>query len=243
MTLDIVIPMAGRGSRFANVGYKLPKPLIDVAGRPMIQRVIDNLRPKMDHRFTFLVLADHLKEFELEPKLRQWAGPETKCIPVSTVTEGQACTVLLAEKNLSADRDMMIANADQYIDASFSDFVSEARQDKLDGSILVFEDSDPKWSFAKIDAKGLVTEVAEKKPISNLATAGIYYFRNGVEFTKYAHAMIKKNLRVNNEFYVCPIYNELIADKKRVKTWKIEKSRMHGLGTPEDLNKYLAGLK
>ena len=109
--------------------------------------------------------------------------------------------------------------------------------DEIDGGILTFKATHPKWSFAKLDEKGYVTEVAEKKPISNIATVGIYYWSKGSDYVKYGEQMIEKNLRVNNEFYVCPIYNEAIAPNKKIKTFNIQK--MWGLGTPEDLNRFL----
>lgn len=237
--IDIVIPMAGRGSRFADQGYELPKPLIDVAGKPMIHRVIENLNPEMEHRFLFLVLKEHIETYGIDKKLKSWAGANSECVVVDQVTEGAACTVLLAKQFLSENNDMMIANSDQIIDVSITDYINWTRSENLDGSIMVFEDSDPKWSFAKLDDNGYVVEVAEKVPISDLATVGIYYFKPGSDFVKFASQMIEKNIRVNSEFYVCPVYNELIADCKRIKTWKIDKAAMHGVGTPDDLDIYL----
>ena len=241
--LDIVIPMAGRGSRFAKVGFELPKPLIDVAGQPMIARVIANLRPVMPHRFIFLVLQEHLETHDLAAKLLNWAGPQSKIVPVTEVTEGAACTVLLAKKHLSKQNDLIIANSDQLVDFKMTEFIGKARKSGADGSILVFEDDDEKWSFAKIDNDGSVIEVAEKRRISNLATVGIYYFKHGSEFVRAAEKMIAKNIRVNGEFYVCPVYNEMIANHDRIVTAKIVKEAMHGVGTPEDLEIYLQGLK
>ncbi len=237
--IDIVIPMAGRGSRFAEKGYELPKPLIDVAGQPMIQRVIENLTPAFEHRFIFLVLKDHIEKFEIDKKLKGWVGASCECVVVDRVTEGAACTVLLAQEFLSETNDMMIANSDQIIDVSITDYINWTREQSLDGSIMVFEDSDPKWSFAKLDNNGFVTEVAEKVPISNLATVGIYYFNPGSDFVRYANQMIKKDIRVNGEFYVCPVYNEWVADGRKIKTWKVNKREMHGVGTPDDLEIYL----
>jgi dTDP-glucose pyrophosphorylase len=237
--LDIVIPMAGRGSRFTSAGYRLPKPLIDVRGKPMIARVIENLRPKISHRYIFLVLREHLEQFGLSEKLKAWAGPQSVLVSVNSVTEGAACTVLLAKSLLSSENDLVLANSDQIVDFELNQFVETARAKNVDGSILVFEDENPKWSFAKLDARGFVSEVAEKKPISNLATVGIYYFKSGQAFVHAAESMIQKNIRVNDEFYVCPVYNELIATGLRVDTLKIEKSAMHGVGTPEDLETYL----
>jgi dTDP-glucose pyrophosphorylase len=113
--------------------------------------------------------------------------------------------------------------------------------DDVDGGILTFESTHPKWSFAKTDENGFVTEVAEKKPISNLATCGIYYWKKGSDYVKFAEQMIKKNIRVNNEFYVCPVFNEAIADSKKIKTFSVK--RMWGIGTPEDLNTFLMNKK
>ncbi|MGE0528718.1 MAG: glycosyltransferase family 2 protein, partial [Bdellovibrionales bacterium] len=227
-SLDIVIPMAGRGSRFTTAGYDRPKPLIDVSGQPMIQRVIANLRPSFPHRFVFLVLEEHLREFALEAKLKGWAGAESAIVPVKTVTEGAACTVLLAEKELRIEADMVIANSDQILDVVLSDFILWSRKEEADGSIMVFEDEDEKWSFARLGRTGDVVEVAEKRRISNLATAGIYYFRSGRDFVTAAEQMIAKNIRVNNEFYVCPVYNEISQRGQRVVTWKIVQEQMLG---------------
>jgi NDP-sugar pyrophosphorylase family protein len=237
--LDIVIPMAGRGSRFTKVGFVMPKPLIDVKGKTMIERVVGNLTCHADHRFIFLVLAEHLKQYDLEGKLRHYGGPQTVIVPVDQVTEGAACTVLLAEKSIDTDQPLMIANSDQLVDIDINDYVDGAIDSGLDGSIMIFRDHDPKWSFAAIDKQGYVTEVAEKRPISDLATVGIYFFKSGRQFCSAARQMIRKNIRVNNEFYVCPVYNEMIASGAKIKTYEIEMRRMHGLGTPEDLKIYL----
>lgn len=238
-TLDIVIPMAGHGSRFTKAGFSLPKPLIDVNGKPMIQRVIENLTPHVPHRFIFLVLAEHVRQHSLHEKLTSWAGPQTVVVPIDRVTEGAACTVLLAERFLSPERDLVIANSDQLVDSDFTRFVIESRQKEVDGNIMVFEDQDEKWSFARLNEQGWVSQVAEKKRISNLATVGIYYFQRGSAFISGAHQMMEKNLRVNGEFYVCPVYNELIRAGARIAVWMIDKTTMHGVGTPEDLALYL----
>jgi dTDP-glucose pyrophosphorylase len=160
-------------------------------------------------------------------------------VSIDSVTEGAACTVLLAEKYFQRSNDMVIANSDQIVDIDFNEYIAFSRAGAIDGTIMVFENDDIKWSFAKLNKEGFVTEVAEKKRISNLATVGIYYYRHGTDFSKYAQQMIKKNIRVNNEFYVCPVYNECILDHKLVKTWKIERQQMHGVGTPADLEAYL----
>lgn len=232
--VTVLIPMAGAGSRFKTEGYKLPKPLIDVHSKPMIQWVVENL--KIKGNYVFVVQKEHYENFNLGTILPLIA-PGCKIVQTEGLTEGAACTTLLAKEFINNDNHLLIANSDQFVEWDSSQFLYSMLSNDLDGGILTFKDTNPKWSFAKIDELGFVTEVAEKKPISDLATVGIYYFNRGHEYVKYAQQMISKNIRVNNEFYVCPIYNELIADSKKIKTFNCEK--MYGLGTPEDLRLFL----
>jgi dTDP-glucose pyrophosphorylase len=232
--LNVIIPMAGVGSRFMEAGYTFPKPLIEVDNKPMIQMVVDNLN--IDANFTFIVQKDHYNKFALKYLLNIIAS-NCNIIQVNDVTEGAACTVLLAKDLINTDNPLLIANSDQLIEWDSQDFYYCCENSKLDGTIITFESVHPKWSFVRTDDHGYVTDVAEKKPISNMATVGIYYWNKGKDFVKYAEQMIAKNIRVNNEFYVCPVFNEAILDNKKFKTYNIEK--MWGLGTPEDLNHYI----
>lgn len=236
--LNIVVPMAGRGSRFANAGYKLPKPLIMVHDKPMIQYVTNNIRPKKEHRFIYLCLQEHIEKYDLINKLEE-ISPNCIIVPVDGVTEGAACTVLLAEKYINNDDEMMIANSDQYVDIDINDYIKA--QEGYDGLIMTMKADDPKWSFIKYDENNLVTDVQEKVVISDEATVGIYNFAKGSDFVKYAKQMIEKEIRVNGEYYVAPVYNEMIKDKKRITFYNIgsENNGMYGLGIPTDLNKFL----
>lgn len=236
--VNVVIPAAGEGSRFANAGYSAPKPFIDVLGQPMIGHVIDNVAVR-NARFTLLLRQDHLEKYPDTMALDFVA--KSKIVPVVQLTEGTACTVLLARKHFDDQHPLLVANSDQLVDFNCQEFLDDARQRNLDGSILVFRDSarNPKWSFAALDDDGLVTEVAEKKPISDLATVGIYLFMNGTEFVRAAADMIAANDRVNNEFYTCPIYNYMIRNGAKIGVYEVPSSAMSGLGTPEDLDVYL----
>ncbi len=233
--LNIVIPMAGRGSRFADAGYVNPKPLIDVNGKAMIELVADNIRPSEDFRFIFICQREHMERFPLEDMLKRVA-PGCGIIPIDYVTEGAACTVLLAEKFIDNDDALMIANSDQYVDIDINDYLAVIKG--YDGLIMTMPANHPKWSYIRYTDEGLVTEVREKEVISDQATVGIYNYSHGRDFVKYAHQMIDKNIRVNNEFYVAPVYNEMIADGGRITYFDIGE-KMHGLGTPEDLNLFL----
>lgn len=232
--MNVLIPMAGAGSRFEKAGYKFPKPLIDVRGKPMIQRVVENLN--LDSNYIFITQSDHRIKYNLDTVLNLIA-PSANIIDVNGITEGAACTTLLAKDIINNNNPLIIANSDQLIDWDSTAFMYKMQEQDLDAGILTFYSENPKWSFAKIDDHGLVTEVAEKNPISNIATVGIYFWKKGSDYVKYAERMIEKNIRVNNEFYVCPVFNEAIIDGLKIKTFNIEK--MHGIGTPEDLDFYL----
>lgn len=232
--MNVLIPMAGAGSRFAQAGYTFPKPLIEVHGKPMIQVVVENLN--VDAHFIFIVQKEHYEKYNLK-QLLNLIAPNCDIVQVDGITEGAACTTLLAQHLIDNDKPLLMANSDQFVEWNSNECLYAFTADGIDGGIVTFKATHPKWSFVKVDQDGFVTEVAEKNPISDTATVGIYYWKRGSDYVKYANQMIAKNIRVNNEFYVCPVFNEAIADNKKVRTKNIE--RMWGLGTPEDLKYYL----
>ena len=236
--LQIVVPMAGRGSRFGNAGYTTPKPLIPVGGRPMIQWVIENIRPKRAHQFTFICLAEHLEKF---PDVRAEMAricPGCNIVPVRAVTEGAACTVLLAKQFIDSGNPLMIANSDQIVDLNIDEYLAAGDPPDVDGLIMTFWADHPKWSYCRMRPDHTVVEVVEKQVVSNEATVGIYNFRRGRDFVRAAETMIAKNLRVKGEFYVAPAYNQLIGEGARIVTMKTgtERKGMFGLGVHEDLD-------
>lgn len=236
--LNVLIPMAGAGSRFQQAGYTFPKPLIDVNGEPMIQVVVENLG--LDANYIFVVQKEHREKFHLENMLPLIApdGRYCKIIEVDELTQGAACTALLAKEYINNDSPLFFANSDQWVDWDPVQFMYDMQESDADGGIVIFKATHPKWSYAAVDRKtSLVTEVAEKNPISDCATVGYYYWKHGSDFVKYAEQMIEKDIRVNNEFYVCPVFNEAIADGKKIRT-SIAKE-MWGLGTPEDLEYFI----
>jgi dTDP-glucose pyrophosphorylase len=239
--LNIVLPIAGRGSRFAVAGYAQPKPLIPVHGLPMIAAVVRNVRPRCAHRFIFVALAEHLEHAGMREALSQ-AAPGCIIIPVDRVTEGAACTVLLAREFIDSDEPLMLANSDQWVDIDIDDYLASQDRQRADGLIMTMKADDPKWSFVGLNGKRMVTSVVEKEVISNEATVGIYNFRRGSDFVRAADGMIAKNLRVNNEFYVAPVYNQLIAEGARIAIYNVgrEGAGMYGLGIPSDLESFLA---
>jgi HAD superfamily hydrolase (TIGR01509 family) len=236
--LNVLIPMAGAGSRFEQAGYTFPKPLIDVKGKPMIQVVVDNLNIKAN--YIYVVQKKHREKYNLDTLLNL-ITPGCKIVETEGVTEGAACTALLAKEYINSENPLFFANSDQFVEWDSNEFMYKMNETDADGGIVSFRATHPKWSFAKVNDEGLVTEVAEKNPISDIATVGYYYWKHGSDFVKYAEQMIQKDIRVNNEFYVCPVFNQAIEGGKKIRTFDIPK--MWGLGTPEDLNYYLENYK
>ncbi|MEI6335429.1 MAG: glycosyltransferase family 2 protein [Methylococcaceae bacterium] len=238
--LNIIIPMAGAGSRFMEAGYSEPKPLIPIHGIPMIKVVIDNLMPAQSHRFIYICQREHVETYGLRAKLSAWAS-NSELIEIDGLTEGAACTVLAAKSFINNDSPLMIANSDQFIDMDINQYLHVLNDVTLDGLIMTMRANDPKWSFVGLDSDGNVTQVVEKEVISDEATVGIYNFRHGRSFVNAAEAMIANNERVNGEFYVAPTYNRLIASGHKIGIYNIGSvgAGMYGLGIPADLESFL----
>ena len=234
--MNIIVPMAGAGSRFEKAGFTFPKPLIEVKGQPMIAKVVENLN--LQGRYIFLVQKAHYEQYDLK-NLLNLIAPGCEIVQINELTEGAACTVLKARDLINNNEPLIISNSDQWI--KWNSFETISSFNNVDGGILTFKSVHPKHSFAKVDGDGFVTEVAEKNPISSDATVGIYHWKRGSDFVKYADQMIEKNIRTNNEFYVCPVYNEAFKDGLKVKASLVDE--MWGMGTPEELNNFLTHYK
>lgn len=235
--LKIVIPIAGMGNRFLEAGYTEPKPLIKVNGIPMVELVIKNIKPKQEHKFIFICLKEHIKKHSLDKTLKE-IEPDCKIISIESMTAGATCSVLLAKEFIDNKEPLMIANCDQLIDMDINDYLEKIDSD---GFIMTMKADNPKWSYVKYIGNNVI-EVVEKVVVSDQATVGIYNYARGKDFVKGAEAMILKDIRTNNEFYVAPVFNELIKEGKSVKFHSIGSlwDGMYGLGTPSDLKKYIS---
>lgn len=234
--IRIVMPMAGEGKRFAERGYTFPKPLVEIHGKPMVEIVVNNVRPREAHQFVFICREDHLRRFALSEVL-ELIAPDAKTVMLRDPTSGALCTILLAAEHLDNEDELLIVNADQYIEATIDEFLDAARRGAWDGYIMTFPSTHPKWSYAKVEGDQVVA-VAEKRPISHHATVGIYYFKRGKDFVAAAERMLMKHATVSGEFYVCPVYNELVLMGKRIGIYPILREQMHSLGTPEDVEQF-----
>jgi len=238
--LNIVIPMAGKGSRFVNKGFSKPKPLIDINGKTMIQLVIENLKPNTPHRFIFIVQKEHIRKYSVN-KLLESLCPNCIIIPIEEITKGAACSVLKSKKYINNDQPLMIANSDQWVNISINDYLDFCQQSKLQGQIMTMFSDDPKWSYISFDNNGNIIDVVEKIVVSDQATVGIYNFRRGETFCKYAEQMIIDQNMSKGEYYVAPVYKYMIEDKQKIELYNIDKDgqNMYGLGTPDDLQYFI----
>jgi len=236
--LQIVVPLGGKAARFQERGYTFPKPLIEIGSRSMIEVVLENLAPPSPHQYIFICRKEHLAQFYLGDMLRLLA-PGSRIIALEQDTAGALCSVLLAIDQLALDEEILVANGDQVIAGGLGEFYQACRKPGIDGCILTFTATHPRWSFVKTDEAGFVTATAEKKPISKQATAGVYYFRKARDFIAGAEKQIVKGLTTSGQFFVCPVYNELILAGKKITTHHLRDGAMHSLGTPEDVDLFL----
>ena len=235
--MNILIPMAGAGSRFKEVGYQLPKPLIDINGKPMVQRVVENLN--ITGKYIFVVRQEHCNKYKLEELLKK-ISPTCEIIVTDGVTEGQACSALLAKEYINSSEPLMIVNSDNYFIWDTDNFLHSVQDPDVKGMLFTFHEpsQSTNWSYAQVDENDNVLEVAEKRPISTNALAGAFYWRKGSDCVSYTEQMIEKNIRVNNEFYIAPVFNEAIEDGKGIKNYTI--ADMKSMGTPSELSSFLS---
>jgi dTDP-glucose pyrophosphorylase len=231
--MNILLLMAGSSEAFREAGHLYPKPLVEIAGKPIVQHIIESLAPLsgLGGRLIVTVRYDENAKYHIAAVVKL-LNPAAEVLEIRGETAGAACSAMLAVDWIDNDEPLIIINGDQLIEADIALAVREFRERSLDGGIIVFKDVHPRWSFVKCGADGLVIEAAEKRPISNMATAGFYYFKSGKDFIKAAQSMILKGAAVNGLFYVCPVYNELILQNQRIGTYLIEKRQYVSLASP-----------
>lgn len=234
--MNIVMPMAGRGTRFAQIGLTTPKPLIDVRGKPMYAWATEGLPLARATKLIFICLAEHLSDRALERDIKsRYAAYAPVIIALDHVTQGQACTVLAARELIDNDEPLLIFNADTYCRTTLGQAL-ESLPPQVDGVLDVFHADGDRWSFARLDGQRRVLETAEKRRISDWATTGLYYFRRGRDFVRHADAMLAANDRSSNEFYIAPVYNRMIVAGADIRANPVD--QVWVLGTPEDLARF-----
>jgi len=238
--LNIIIPLAGEGRRFLENGFKVPKPLIKVKDKMILEWAIKSIGIKGN--FIFCCKNEHIKNYNLDEKLKQII-PDCHIVKITNLTEGPVKTILEAKNLINNDEELIISDSDHYLEWDYLGFSKKIKDENIDAGVMVFpqEQQSRSLSYVKLNEDGYVIEAAEKKLISKIATVGLHYFRRGSDFVKYSTRMIEKNIRTNNEFFVTPVYNEFILDGKKVIAFPV--SKMASLGTPEDVINFVNSRK
>jgi len=239
--IQLVIPAAGAGSRFREVGILTPKPLIPISGIPMIIWVITNFELCDEDKIIIICQKDDNLKANLEDFMHL-VPCDIEYVEINGLTDGPATTVSLSIGHLDLERPVIIANSDQYVSEGLPEFINSVRDSMSDGTILTMEASGNKWSYIGRDSSGKVTEVVEKKEISSEATVGIYAWSTAGKMMESITYLKSINLRVNNEYYVAPTYGYLIKNDLTIGTVTVGKhgEAVHGLGTPNDLDQFLS---
>ncbi|VAW58677.1 Glucose-1-phosphate thymidylyltransferase [hydrothermal vent metagenome] len=237
--LNVLIPIAGKSIFFDNSSYIYPKPLLEVKGKPMIQRVVENLNTlDEDINYIFAVNADDCRQFHIDSVLKLLTNDSVEIIRVDNDTGGIACTALLAIESINNDESLIIANADQYFDVPMNSFVSDFRQRALDAAVICFDSVHPRWSFALTNEAGEIVETSEKKPVSNNAIAGLFYFKKGRDFVGAAMKSIFKDASVNGSYYIAPVLNEMVLEGKNLGISTVDNDSYHTFYSPQLLEEY-----
>lgn len=217
--MNIVVLLAGASDDFLEKGHSYPKYLLEIQNKPIIQRVVESLAP-LDGKITFVTRKEDNDKFYFANTLKILA-PNANIIEVENTTKGAVCTALFAIEQINNDEELVVVNGDQLIKADLKHAVENFRKKKLDGGILTFQSVHPRWSYVLLNDKGFVMQTSEKRPISNMATAGFYYYKNGSSFVKSCMSVIEKDVNVQGVYYISSTYNEMILENKQIAVYEI----------------------
>lgn len=227
------MPIAGLGSRFPN--SKIPKPLIEVHGKPMISAAIESMG--LDGNYIFIIREEHDQKYNLEKHLKDIIN--CTVIKVDYLTQGPACTALLAEEFINNDEPLIIANCDQIMHWDKETFNLFCKYYPHDGFVVTYFADTPMNSYVKINSDGFATSMKEKEVISNISTNGIHFWKKGSFFTESANDMVFANdTAPNGEFYIAPTYNYMIKRGLKVGVYHVPNEQHWAVGTENDLLKY-----
>ena len=237
--MNILLLMAGSSDAFKEAGYTYPKNLIEIEGQPLLQLVIEKLEGLIaaDNHLICMVQREENRRSYISSVIHLLV-PNATVLEVNKETAGAACTALLAIEHINTADPLVIINSDQILEVDLSEIFSEFQRQKLDAGTIVFEAVHPRWSYVRCNSDEFVVEAAEKRPISKLATAGVYYFAQGQDFVEAAISMIKKDAHVGNQFYVCPVFNEMLLKHAKIGTHHIPRSTYFSLANPQGLHIY-----
>lgn len=236
--INILIPMGGKSDFFDSHEYVYPRSLIEISGKTMIQRIIENYSEFDNKHFIFVTNQADCETYHLDSILRLLTDSKCDIVKLSGQTKGAACSTLMAIELINNETSLIIANGDQVIEAPLAKIEKQFQVEALDAAVVTFESIHPKWSFIRADKSNRVIEAAEKRPLSKNAIAGFYYFRKGQDFVSAAMQSIAKDAHVNDIFYIAPVLNELVLAGKQIGYHAIDASAYHSFYSPAKIAEY-----
>lgn len=237
--IDVLIPLAGKSVFFNDSDYLYPKPLIEVNAVPMIQLVLERLIA-MDivDNFIFVVDNGDCKRFHLDNVLKLLTKDKCEIVRLDNSTKGASCSSLMAIDYLNHDKELIICNGDQIINQDYNDIVDFFRKNNYDAGVVTFESVHPRWSYVRLNSDNHIIETAEKRPISNSAIAGFYYFKRAQLFIDSSMRMIEKDANVEGRYYIAPSLNELILVSKKLGVYPVSNDKYHSFYSPQKIKAY-----
>ncbi len=231
--INILIPALG-SSFFENSFF--PKPLIEIKGKTMLETIIDNYAEIDSKTYIFVFDKKNCDEFHIDASA-QILAPSSIVIPLQNQTAGALCTCLIAVDYINNDFPLIIANCDQTIDVDYGKVLTYFETQEVDAGVITFPSIHPRWSYAVKQEKEVI-EVAEKRPISQNAIAGFYYYKKGLDFVNAAKSALIKNNCMDGRFYISSSINEMILLGKKVGYYDIAKEQYHSFYSPEKIKEY-----
>lgn len=237
--MKILIPIGGNNTEDNN---EYIKSLYEIEKKTILQHVYESLSVIKDADFIVVVKREDVLRYHIDNMI-QLMIPDVRIIIADGVTQGSACTCLLAIDEINDDEALLVVGSDQLVNTDLQLVVEEFQSRAYDGGLIIFDDIHPRWSYVKLDENDLVVEAAEKRPISRNATTGFYWFKYGRDFITSAEKMIMKDAHVNEKYYVCPVYNEMILEHKRIGVYRVSKKDYFNFNHQKGLEDYERYLK
>lgn len=233
--INVLIPSMGKSMFFKDSYF--PKPMIEIDGQTMLEKVVENFRALNGCHFVFVFEKKDCGEFHLDEAARILTEPDSDIVILDNATSGALCTCLMAVESINNDNALMIVNSDQIIDVDYNRVIASFCEQEADAGVITFDNVHPRWSYAKI-LDGSVVEVAEKRPISKHAIAGFYYFKHGCDYVEAAKRVILKQNQVEGKYYNSATLNEIILMGKKVGFYEITRERYHSFYSPDKIKEY-----
>lgn len=238
--MNIIIPIAGANQATAETEYI--KSLQEIERKTILQHVFEAMKSVAADKVVVVIKREYINTYHIDNVVKL-LRPEAKIVVAEGETMGAACTCMLAIDEIDLSEPLLIVGSDQVLTVPYQEILEEFQKKDYDGGVAIFDDVHPRWSYVRLDEKDYVIEAAEKRPISRNAAAGFYYFKEARYFVEAAKKMILKNASVNGKFYVCPSFNEMILEQKKIGVYRVDKEQYYNFNNPGGIEAYRAYLK